>query len=254
VSAPGQTATGVPILQPGESGANFDRRMGEYLRSLSRPAAPSHRVTGYWLAVVPGQGFGIVHGTGPSAGTPRARFLGGTAAQIKANLHGAVNSLQHSGVNAVQVWEVADGPDKMIQRAVQNGSAWATGPASVTWDTLPTKILAVVLTAALGGIALGAGTGAAAAGGTAAEGAAAGGAATAAGGAAAGSAAAGGAAKVAKAAKGAAKAIGGNSGKVAAAAGALSIAGLFTNISWWKGIGLIVAGAILVIIAIRELT
>lgn len=227
--------------------------------AIAGPPAPARVVTGYWLAVLPGQGFGIVHGSGPSTGTARARFLGATQRDLQMNLHGAVNSLQSSGVNAVQIWEVADGPDKLIANAVKNGSAWATGPASVSWDTLPTKILAVVLTAALGGAAFGAATAggeAATAGGAAATGGAAAGAEAVAGSGAAGGAAAGGAVagagKVAgKVAKGAAKTVAGNAGKIA---GALTVAGLFTNISWWKGASMVIAGAVLFILAVRELT
>lgn len=69
------------------------------------------------------------------------------------------------------------------------------------------------------------------------------------GGAVAESAAAGGAAEGEAAAAGAG---GVGLGTLAAGAGAAGLAGLFTNVGWWKGLGMVIIGAILGILSIRE--
>lgn len=174
-------------------------------------------------------------------------FLGDTEAAAKQNFQRGVNAL-----GTLLLFEQPGGIDGIVHQASTTGAALYTpATAGITQDWTPTYGLAAVLAiggliaapllgagAVVGGEGAAAGAGAAAAG---AEGSAAGGAAA--------GGAAGGAASAAKSAVG--RILGGSVGKAVAGASVLS---LFTTPSLWKGIGLVLAGAILVLLALMQFT
>lgn len=207
-------------------------------------------VPGYWM-VRTSRGSGIVHVTKASTlqgSNSAAYFLGTTRQEIVRNFDKAVGRL-----GTLLLYEQPGGVSGIADNAVKHGAAiYTPSTAGIQEDWTPVYGLAAIL--AIGGLIaapiLGAGAvvgteagAAGAAGGAAAttgEGAAAAGA---------GGAAGGGAAAAAKSVAG--KVAGSSIGKVA---GAVAIGSLFTNPSMWKGIGLVIAGAILIILALTQLT
>lgn len=207
---------------------------------------------GYWLVSTP-NGVGIVHVNTASllqGGGSKAAFLGRTESDITKNINGAVGQ-----VHDPRIYEMPGGIGGIIDKAVQHGAAiFSYKDMGIQADPIPVYGGAALL--AIGGLLalpfVGAGAvvgaegaaGAGAAGAAGAEGAAGGGAA-----AAGGAAAGGGATAAAKSVAG--KIAGSSAGKIA---GAVAIGSLFSNPTMWKGIGLVLAGAILIILALTQLT
>ncbi len=136
--------------------------------------------------------------------------------------------------HAPKLREVPHGLSSLYNRALSPRGVRVSGiPSEANPDPGPM----IIATAVAGGAAAGDLVAAGEAGAAGAEAGAAGGAAGAEGAAAGGGAGAG-AASLAK--------------KVAAGVGAATVAGIFTNVSWWKGLGMILIGLILGILAIRE--
>lgn len=181
-----------------------------------------------------------------------ATYLGDTntpAASMTSYLH------QFASMYAPGLFEAPGGLGGAIATARHNVSQGVTGqasavywqkrtPSGAVWDWEPTAVVATVAAAVAVPFTIGAGAAADVAGAEAAGGAAAG-----AGGAEAAAAGAGGGA-AATAAKNVASTIAGNAGKIA---GGLTLAGLFTDVGWWKGAAMCLAGAILIILALRQL-
>lgn len=190
---------------------------------------------GYWLVI---SSDGKLAGVRPfaSAGTlpgaKTATFVGANTSDVRAGLPAAITRSR-----AFMLYEYPGGVAQLTHDVLSKGFAtMRQGQGSLQWDLAPTAILG----ATVGFIAapiVGLGAGATAA----TEGAIGTGEAAGAG-AVGGSVASKGASALSKLATGA-----------KAAAGALTVASLFTDPGIWKGLGMVLAGAILAFLALRQL-
>lgn len=195
-------------------------------------------VRGYYL-VRNSRGQGVVRldQTGEYRGFDRGYFLGTREVDIERHFNRAVNA-----IGAYSLFETIS-PKEAAEKAVDSGAAFFTASdAGVKEDGVATMAFAAVL--AMGGLVaapfIGAGG---AAGGAAAGGLGAGGAAATGGGI---------LRRLARGVgRGASRAAGTTAGKAVAGVG---VASLFMNENMWKGVGLVIAGAILIILALMQFT